>query len=88
MKPGINPNSDLSIHHVFRPRLTQPQEVDLILMAIAAQDLAHSPPTADGAQLFETQANADALGGECDQVCCRWRQDCFAPTNVDEPSRT
>ena len=87
MKADINPISDSSIH-VISPRLTQPQEVDLILMAMAAQDLAPSPPTVDGAQLFATQRNADAISGECDQVCCRWRQDCFDTANIGELSRT
>jgi hypothetical protein len=85
MKPGINPIPDFNVH-VIKHRLTQPQEVDLILMAIAAQDLALSHPTAEGAQLIETQRNTDAIAGECDQVCCRWRQDCFDTANVGELS--
>jgi hypothetical protein len=76
MKPEIKPISDLSIH-VIKPRLTQPEEVDQVLMAMMAQDLATCLPTADGAQLVDTVQIADAINGACDQVCCRWRQDCF-----------
>ena len=36
MKPDINPIPDPSVR-VINPRLTQPEEVDQILMAIAAQ---------------------------------------------------
>jgi hypothetical protein len=39
MKPDINPIPDLNIR-VIKPRLTQPEEVDQILMAIAAQKAA------------------------------------------------
>jgi hypothetical protein len=39
MKPENNPIPDLNIH-VINPRLTQPEEVDQILMAIAAQKAA------------------------------------------------
>jgi hypothetical protein len=81
MKPDFNQNPDLNIH-VFKPRLTQPEEVDQILMSMVAQDLAHNAPTAEGAQLVETQQNADAIDGECDQVCCRWRQDCFDSAGI------
>ena len=39
MKPDLNPIPDPSVH-VIKPRLTQPEEVDQILMAIAAQKAA------------------------------------------------
>ena len=39
MKPSINPIPDLNVH-VTKPRLTQPEEIDQILLAIAAQKLA------------------------------------------------
>lgn len=39
MKPDINPIPNLSVHVVKR-RLTQPEEVDQILMNIAAQKAA------------------------------------------------
>jgi len=39
MKPDINPIPAPSVH-VIKPRLTQPEEVDQILMAIAAQKAA------------------------------------------------
>ena len=42
MKPEFNQNPDLNIH-VFKPRLTQPEEVDQILMSMAVQDLATGP---------------------------------------------
>ncbi|MDP1634455.1 MAG: hypothetical protein Q8L69_07210 [Gallionellaceae bacterium] len=36
MKPDINPIHDLNIR-VIKPRLTQPEEIDQILMAVAAR---------------------------------------------------
>ena len=39
MKPDIQPIPDSGVH-VIKPRLTQPEEVDQILMAIAAQKAA------------------------------------------------
>jgi hypothetical protein len=41
MKSDINPIPDPSVH-VFKPRLTQPEEVDHILMTLASQKAAAS----------------------------------------------
>ena len=38
MKPDINPIPDLNVR-VITPRLTQPEEIDQILMAMAARKL-------------------------------------------------
>jgi hypothetical protein len=58
MKPSIDLIKNTYIQ-IIRHSLSQPEEIDQILMAMAAEDLAAKTHVANGAKLIESVRNAD-----------------------------
>jgi len=58
MKPSIDLIKKTYIQ-IIRHSLSQPEEIDQILMAMAAEDLAAKTPVASGVKLISSLRNAD-----------------------------
>ena len=61
MKPSIDLIKNIYVQ-VIRHSLTQPEEIDQILLAMATDDLAAMTPVASGAKLIDSVRNADRSG--------------------------
>jgi hypothetical protein len=61
MKPSIDLIKKTYVQ-IIRHSLTQPEEIDLILRAMAAEDIAAKTPVASGAKLIDAERNADRSG--------------------------
>lgn len=61
MKPSIDLIKNIYIH-IVRHNLSQPEEIDQVLMAMAAEDLATKTPIASAAKLIETVRNVERSG--------------------------
>jgi cell division septum initiation protein DivIVA len=61
MKPSIDLIKKMYVQ-VIRHNLTQPEEIDQILMAMAAKGLATKTPVASGAKLIDSVRNAERSG--------------------------
>jgi hypothetical protein len=61
MKPSIDLIKKAYVQ-IIRHSLTQPEEIDLILLAMAAEDMAAKTHVANGANLIAAIRNADRSG--------------------------